>query len=693
MPGHTLRTRSAPTAPPAARSTTPDPLIGLLGIAVALVAVVGVWSDRAPAAVDMMLVLAGYLLGRRLLGSSGAHRDTATVAREVSSFARRVLPALVAVVATAGAVTVWLQPQTRWETFADQALASLAFIQNVELARSSGPYAPAGEAVSPLQHLWAVSVLVQVCVLVLAAAWLIAAAIPARHRRAVLVAVVLALTAASLGYAVAVYGVDPAPAYYDTLARTWQVTAGVSAAALTGQWHQPRWLRATSTVTAVAVIVAVGVLTDGGQEFPGPLALLTVAATLLAISSADGGDRAPLPVRTLAAPALVTLGAAAYALYLWHWPLLIFWLTHSEHDSAGLADGLAVIVIAAGLAVLTTRWLQQPLAASPGGAVPGRLRTTALGTAVALLAVTVAIGSVGWRQHTDTIRANGGELLRLSAIDYPGARALVDNQRVPKLPVRPSVLEASDDVPATTIDGCISDFANSAVTKCVYGDPRAGRTIALVGGSHSEHWLTALSSLGVRHGFAVTTYLKMGCPLNTDEVPRIAGSDNPYPGCRDWVAAVLDTLGADRPDFVFTPTTRPRTDAPGDYVPDSYLGIWDALAALRLPTLGIRDTPWMYRDGMMFSPVDCLAEDGDPQSCGLPRSEVLSDYNPTMDHLGRYPGIIPLDLSDAVCRPDYCRAAEGNVLIYHDAHHLSATYVRTMTDELGRQLGAATGWW
>jgi hypothetical protein len=53
----------------------------------------------------------------------------------------------------------------------------------------------------------------------------------------------------------------------------------------------------------------------------------------------------------------------------------------------------------------------------------------------------------------------------------------------------------------------------------------------------------------------------------------------------------------------------------------------------------------------------------------------------------------PLDMSDAVCRADICPAVEGNVLVYHDAHHISATYMRTMTNELGRQLGPATGWW
>ena len=53
----------------------------------------------------------------------------------------------------------------------------------------------------------------------------------------------------------------------------------------------------------------------------------------------------------------------------------------------------------------------------------------------------------------------------------------------------------------------------------------------------------------------------------------------------------------------------------------------------------------------------------------------------------------PLDMSDAVCRDDFCRAVEGNVLLYHDSHHISATYMRTMTNELGRQIAAATGWW
>ena len=80
-------------------------------------------------------------------------------------------------------------------------------------------------------------------------------------------------------------------------------------------------------------------------------------------------------------------------------------------------------------------------------------------------------------------------------------------------------------------------------------------------------------------------------------------------------------------------------------------------------------------------------------SCGVKRSWALSETNPTLDLASYYPLLHPLDMSDAVCDETDCRVTEGNILVYHDSHHVSATYMRTMTAELGRQIAAATGWW
>jgi peptidoglycan/LPS O-acetylase OafA/YrhL len=671
-------------------------LNGLGGLAVALVVVFGVWSGQVSAGVDVLLVLFGFFVGARLLRIATQDNPGVLLRSAFTRLARRLLPALVVVVAVSGALTVWLQPRTRWETFADHSLSTFGFIQNWQLAHSAGTYARASEAVSPLQHLWAVSVLGQFLAAILVVTWLITLAVPTHRRRATLVAVVVVAAVASFGYAVVSHQADQTLAYYDSFARVWEPLAGVIAAAVVAHVRWPGWLRVGVAAAGLTAIVTVSLLVDGAEQYPGPLALIPVAAAVLIIcSAANLGDtvRFPWPNRVLHATPLVGLGAMAYALYLWHWPLLILWLVYAEKDSADLTDGTAVILLSTALAYLTHQLVERPLRVAPPSAQRSRVPAIATAWVVVLLAVVVAVGSVGWRQVTNTVRANGAELLNLSAVDYPGGRALVEGLRVPKLPMRPTVLEAADDLPATIVDGCISDFGNTAVIKCAYGNSRATRTIALVGGSHSEHWLTALNRLGQQHGFKIVTYLKMGCPLTTDELPRVSVSNDPYPGCRDWVDSVMSSLVADRPDFVFTTTTRPLPDAPGDFVPDSYLGIWDTLAANDIAILGIRDTPWMYQDGVVFSPVDCLANGGDPESCGLPRSEVLASYNPTLDYLGRYPGILPLDLSDAVCGPDFCRAAEGNVLVYHDAHHLTSTYVQTLTDELARQLSEATNWW
>jgi hypothetical protein len=185
----------------------------------------------------------------------------------------------------------------------------------------------------------------------------------------------------------------------------------------------------------------------------------------------------------------------------------------------------------------------------------------------------------------------------------------------------------------------------------------------------------------------------MGCPLTTEKVPLVMGDNRPYPKCHEWNERVMAKLITDRPDFVFTTSTRPWNIKPGDTMPGTYIGIWKKLSENNIPILAMRDTPWLVRNGKPFRPADCLAEGGDAVSCGVKRSQVLSARNQTLDFTDRFPLMKVLDMSDAVCREDLCRAVEGNVLIYHDAHHFSATYMRTMAPELGRQLGEATGWW
>lgn len=680
-----------PVRVPAATRRGRDDLIGLSGVAIVMVVVCHFWLGRASGGVDVLLVLAGYFVGGRVLGSIDSASPSA-LAAEVGRVVRWVVPPLVLVLVVSAVLTVLIQPQTRWESFAEQTLAGLGFYQNWQLLGSADDYVQAGAAVTPLHHLWAVSVLGQFALafVVLAAA---VVAVTVRRgggaRRTILVAVSGAAMAVSLYYAVTTQSHSPMLGYYSTAARAWELLAGVLAAAFvagrvgrirpSGRW------RAGAPAIGLAAILVCGVLTDRTVQSPGIWTLIPVAATLLIIV----GGIAETSSRTdefLRSTPLVAAGMLAYPLYLWHWPVLIFWLATTNDDAVGPVDGIAVMLVAVVLAALTARWAHLRWHRGVG------IRMVS-GAVVVLVAVLLVASSLMWQGHVALARASGAELGMLSMRDYPGAQALIENRTVAKLPMRPSALEAEDDIPPSSVDHCVTGFTGGEVVTCVYGDPKGAHTIALAGGSHSEHWLTALHQIGRQHGVRVTTYLKFGCPLTTKRVPIIAGSFETYPSCRTWSDNALAQIIADRPDYVFFTSTRPILNGPGDYVPDYYLGIWDELSANGIPMLGVRDTPWMIRGGWFFSPVDCLSSGGDAESCGVPRNEALAQRNPTLDHLADYPLMKALDLSDAVCRPTICRAVEGNVLVYHDAHHLSAAYVRTLTTELARQMSDALGWW
>jgi len=693
-------------------------LDGLRGIAILMVAVFHIWFGRVSGGVDVFLVLSGFFFGGKLLRNVLSQTPSLSPRREVVRLARRLLPALVVVLAAAAVLTILIQPQTRWETFADQSLASLGYYQNWELAWTASDYLRAGEAVSPLQHIWSMSVQGQFYIAFLVLVFGLAVLLRkpfGKHLRSCYVVLLTALTIASFGYAIFAHQADQSMAYFNSFARAWELLAGALAGALVPLIRWPMLLRTILAGAALATILSCGWLIDGVKEFPGPWTLVPVGATVLMILAAanrqcdpDTRDRMPAPSRLLAAGPLVTLGSMAYSLYLWHWPLLIFWLAWSGHSHADFLAGAAILMVSGVLAYLTMRFVEEPLrerasarvstatAVAPP-AVPWRQRlrrpTITLGTTVALLGVALTATSFTWREHMTVQRAAGNELPGLNIRDYPGARALLSGARVPDLPMRPTVLEASDDLPVSTRDGCISDFKNGNVINCTYGDPGARRTIALAGGSHAEHWLTALDTLGKRHHFKVVTYLKMGCALSTEKVPLIMGNNAPYPQCYTWVGKAMAALVADHPDYVFTTSTRPWNIKPGDVMPGTYVGIWKTFADNGIPVLAMRDTPWLVEDGKPFIPADCLADGGDAVSCGRKRSEVLADHNPTLDFVRRFPGLKPLDMSDAVCRPDRCRAVEGNVLVYRDSHHFTATYMRSMTDELGRQIGSATHWW
>ena len=91
----------------------------------------------------------------------------------------------------------------------------------------------------------------------------------------------------------------------------------------------------------------------------------------------------------------------------------------------------------------------------------------------------------------------------------------------------------------------------------------------------------------------------------------------------------------------------------------------------------LRDTPQMYA-----SYKDCLSA-GDWSSCYRPRDEALAGMAAAaMAH----PHFHRLDLSGALCGAAECRASAGDMIIYRDRNHISASFAATLSNDFQKLL-------
>lgn len=683
-------------------------LDGLRAVAVALVAVYHVWVHRVSGGVDVFLLLSGFFVGGGLLRTfaRGTPVDLRTY---LPRLARRLLPALVLVLAAVIAATTWWLPQTRWADVSTDTLAALLHVENWRLALADGDYGAADVGRSPLQHVWSMSVQGQVFVLVpllLLVAWWLAGRAGVERRSTVLHGVVAALACASFLYAAFSARVDQGFAYYDTAARAWEYLAGTLLAILALRVRPRRSIAVAAGWVGFVLVLVTGAVVDGATAFPGPATLVPVmGAALVVVAGAVPAGAGPMPrgsvTRLLAWRPLARAGGYAYAFYLWHWPVLVFAVVVRERPVGWLA-GTGVLVLSALLAVVTKHAVEDPLRAvraesstPPRSARPAQQRWRGRGTAavVVVLGVAVVAAPLVWGAHVRSVRASV-DTAGQDLTTHPGAMAVAEPlvfSTAPGLRPVPDPLSASEDKVRAVFDGCGVQAGETTVTVCSYGDLDAQRVVVVVGGSHAEQWIDALADVGELEGFRVDTMIRWGCSLidGADGMEEILAGD---PTCLAWSQNALVELERRHPDVVFTTSTRPAPAAAGQHeaVPGAYVRAWERLGARGIGVVALRDNPWLP-----VNAVACVAEHGaDPTVCAVPRSSVLDDQDPTTTlALEPADAVRFVDVDDVICPDDVCPFVQGGRLVYRDEHHLTATYAASMVPVLRERLGPALGWW
>jgi peptidoglycan/LPS O-acetylase OafA/YrhL len=738
----------APTAPPPVAHVAPPQRIaavdGLRGLALVLVVAFHLFGQgRVSGGVDVFLLLSGYFATGSLLrrAETGTLRLAAHYARTLV----RLLPAALVVLAAVTVALLTLAPRLRWSAVLREVGASATFWENWELVNASLAYGAAGPDASPLQHFWSLSVQGQFF-----AVWpLVVLALVACARRlgrdqlspAALVAAVTGVaTAGSFAGALWLVAVDQPLAYFSTLTRFWEIGAGaLLALALRSGAHRsgvlqrpiPRdgagrtRLRHVLGWTGLALVVGSGFLVDGARVFPGAWALVPVGgAVLVLVATAGDGTPTAQGVERLLDSAPLRFGARiSYALYLWHWPVLVFWLLTTHTQKVGPVAGAGILAVSTGLAWLTTRYVAEPLlgnvterlaarrAAASGpvfGSLPGRAsgpcpsaarlsgdvtaraattpsgrRTLAVlaGAAVLVLGGTQAAAGA----HDATVQHSVAGLLTASP-DHPGAAALAPGVPVTEapstVPFRPATWVAYDDHPDRP--GCAQGGDRSELLECtVVAQREATAVVHLAGASHEQQYEEVFAELARAHGWELRETLKHGCRLATSG----AGGMTYPPDCAAWNERALGALVDARPDAVVVVGTRTYEDGAPEQVLPGQVDAWRALDDAGITVVTVRDNPRFE----WFVPV-CLDTAAAREDCARPRAEQLAAASPLTTASGVPGDAVHLDLSDSICGPETCEAVVGNVLVYRDDDHLTNTYVRTLTPEVEEQLRAGAPW-
>jgi peptidoglycan/LPS O-acetylase OafA/YrhL len=685
------RLAAAPRSSPPHRAD----IQGLRAVAVLLVVLghAGVWFLRGGfVGVDVFFVLSGFLITSLLLAEARA-RGSVSLLDFYLRRARRILPAAALTLVATDVAAYFLLNFIRAREAVHDSIAAAAFASNFRFAAREVDYFARADPPSPLLHYWSLAVEEQFYFVwpLLFSIALFGIAVkrrsgPAggRHRRRLL-GVVVVLTAASLAWSIHATAMLPAAAYFSPLTRAWELgigaTLAVSASALV---RSPPVARLVMGWAGMAAIAYAAVVYSDSTPFPGSAALVPTIGTALAIV-AGLGDRSPrlAVARLLAVRPMRIVGDRSYALYLWHWPVLILAAQYVGHELS-VPVKLGLLVGAFLLSCASYALVENPIRR-------GMRSRTATGIVVAICAAAilstsaVSLGAIDREQQRFEAPVAGAPIARGG---LAGSESSARGSVLPAVVSAVAAARRGAPIPAGLVppigqlrnvppqyavpDGCIGQNLRTGTTSriCRIGDRSSRRLIVLLGDSHANMWLPAVLEMARRDHWAVIPLVRLGC------TPGWWIRNDRSASCRRWYDWALRQIRQLRPRVTLLGGS--IGDRPSTSVRAATAGVIAAARALEPlgPVVVIGDPEALDQD-----PIDCLlSRRASMARCTTtwPRAS-LAAYN-QVDRTTRQLGVGFLRTRGFVCYQRQCPAVVGRMIAWRDANHLSAVYSAELAD-------------
>ena len=408
---------------------------------------------------------------------------------------------------------------------------------------------------------------------------------------------------------------------------------------------------------------------------------------------------------------MMAIGNVSYSWYLWHWPVLVLTPAVFGHP-LGLFAKLAAVLASAGLAVLTLRFIENPLRFAP------RIRRSApaslaLGGASSVLVVCVCAAALV--QTPDPVgHGPAAAPIMVTAAPVPpesgaaafdaAVRSVFGQVRAAvEASLRTTVVPSNLDPPLTdqltqqmaiVTHGCLVVLPfDEAQPDCTVGDLGSSTTVALIGDSRAAMLNPAFQRISAQRHWRLQMMAKAGCSITDLPVAsHFNGLAELFERCPQWRGHVMARLATAPPKLIVVSSAR-AYDATGAHtmVPglhqydeawlDSLTRLVRQLRATGARVLVLGPTP----DPPAPIPQCLSAHLDDASACATTRradgkdaSGMAAESTATRAAGGQY-----ADITDLFCAAGQCPAIVGNTMVYFDAGHLSREYSELLAPAMG----------
>ena len=298
--------------------------------------------------VDIFFVISGYLITKYIYNE--IKDKTLSIPHFYERRARRLLPALLVVIAFSilGA-WIFMMPN-QMKAFSGSAISSLFFFSNFWFL-SEDSYLADVSALKPLLHTWSLSVEEQYYLIFpIFFLFLIFKAFKKSN------IIIFSLIIISFLFSIFTSNKNPELNFYLIFSRVWEILSGVLIAKVEVEKSINLKKRAKLFPFIGIVLILFSLFFfDDSIKHPGVITILPIAGTILILSSSNSSEGVG---HFLANKIMVGTGLISYSLYLWHFPIFAF--ARIKSDLLSNYDKFEFILITILFSIITYFLIEKP---------------------------------------------------------------------------------------------------------------------------------------------------------------------------------------------------------------------------------------------------------------------------------------------------------------------------------------------